>query len=160
MLYQLPEERQSIFHTSQPPGPTSSFRGIAPFFLHLSSATKQRAQTNPVASTQLPSLLQPTFRLFFSFCPGLFIFCSLLLRERIHQKTRAELVRTNHPTLLLSPGSSSGPQSCPQRGDLLRVVDQDPGFWLGERGQGTRGVVWCGDECPVSGWKEGIVVCN
>ena len=35
--------------------------------------------------------------------------------------------------------------------DLLRVVDQDPGFLVGERGEAARGVVGCGDECPVSG---------
>lgn len=42
-------------------------------------------------------------------------------------------------------------------GDLLRVVDQDPGLWLGERGNGPRGVVWGSDECPVSSvGKNGI----
>jgi len=68
-------------------------------------------------------------------------------------ETRAEFMRTNHPSLLLSPDKNCqrSTELSSASGDLLRVVDQDPGFWLGERSETARGIVGCCDECPVSG---------
>lgn len=75
------------------PWTDSVFHGMAPFFLYLSSATRQRAQTNQVASTQLHSLLSTTSVFFFLSWSLHFLVSPV--RERFHQKTGAELVRTN-----------------------------------------------------------------
>jgi hypothetical protein len=147
--------QKRVHQSVTPHNPISRFR--LPWncsLLYLSSPTKQRAQTILAASTQLPFslLISQTFR----FCVLVSSFLVSPFGERIHQGPGLNLCRTNHPSYSsrLTPflGGASGPQSCPQRGDLLRVVDQDPlGFWFGIWGYGPRGVVRCGDECPVSG---------
>lgn len=126
------KEGSSISHTSQRPRADSALRGIAPF-CNLSSATRQRASSDSSRehTTAFFSHLILSF-----FRPGLF-FSGLSFWRALPPKTKAELMRTNqfqrcsssHDTLFRAPAVHRVVLSAD---DLLRVVDQDPGFWLRE----------------------------
>jgi hypothetical protein len=91
-IYQLPKECQPTFHTSQPPEPTPSSVELLPSFyiypLPPGSELKRSSREHTAAFSTINY-----FRLFFLSWSLHFLVSPF--RERIHQKARAELVRTN-----------------------------------------------------------------
>lgn len=112
----------------------SSFRGYALFYLFLLHPDSE-LKTVPAASTQPSSIFYPlsAFMFFIFYSSDLSIFWSLLLETLTTRDTGLSYMRTNHPSLLLSHYTrcKRSAELTSMEGDLLRVVDQDPGLWFG-----------------------------
>lgn len=140
MFYSSTTKRAALFKhhpSSTCPTPPSA----AMFLSIIPSPPRQRAQNGSSREHTTALYLLSSIRLLcasFSTHPDLSIFWSLLLETLTTRDTGLSYMRTNLPPLLLSHYTrcKRSAELTSMEGDLLRVVDQDPGLWFGRWGCG------------------------